>query len=62
MGTKFKEILPVTFFGKETKELQRNSTKKNLHFQVISFVRHKMGFKTKYFFLLHQTMKLLTHQ
>ena len=29
MGTKFKEILPVTVFGKETKELQRNSTKKN---------------------------------
>ena len=47
MGTKFKEILPVTFFGKETKELQRNPTKKNLHFQVVSFVRHKMGFKTK---------------
>ena len=47
MGTKFKEILPVAFFGKETKELQRNSTKKTFHFQVVSFVRHKMGFKTK---------------
>ena len=44
---KFKEILPVTFFGKETKELEINSTKKTLHFQGVSFARHKMGFKTK---------------
>ena len=62
MGTKFKEILPVTFFGEETKELEMNSTKKPSTFKWFLLQDTKWVSKQNIFFSFHQTMKPLNQQ